>query len=117
MTRKSERLYNTSLLREIIGDEDEIKNMLQIFLDSMPEILEDLNQAYEQGNIEQTAKTAHKMKSSLDTLKVQSLYDTVRKIDKTEKAEKLKDELPRIIGEINTMVELVLEQIREDHNL
>ncbi len=111
------KLYDTSTLKEMVGDDEEVERLLKLFLESTPEILAELNQGYEKGNIEQTARNAHKMKASLDMLKIRPLYDVIRKVDKPYKVEQNSKEMPDLVKTINSTLNTVFEQIRKDYSL
>lgn len=115
MTPDNEKLYDLSYLKEnISNDEDVIRELIMIFLENTPQDLKNLNRAYNENNLEQVALTAHKMKSSLDVLKIKPLHDVIRRIDKPFKAEEFKDELPEIINKINNVIETVIGQLQDD---
>ncbi|MFP4469790.1 MAG: Hpt domain-containing protein [Bacteroidales bacterium] len=111
------KLYDLSLLNEMIGDKKEVKKLLKIFLDITPESLNELNKAYTATDVEKMAKSAHKMKASLDTLGIASLHDVIRKLDKPEKIYTFKGNIGAVVKEINITLEKVFVQIRKDHAL
>lgn len=114
----NEKLYDLSMIREMLGDDDEIKRMISIFLESTPVSLHDMNEGFTEDDADKLARNAHKMKASLDMLKVNDLYDDVRKIDKDYKVEEIpQDQLEAVIQKMNTVLEKVFEQLREEFNL
>ncbi len=119
MTEESNsgKLYSLSALNELVGDEEEIRKLLLIFLESTPEMLDDLNRAYDERNIEQLAKSAHKMKTSIDMLRISNLKDIIRRIDKPEKIGRVDGEVSTIVSTINSTLHQVFEQVRQNHRL
>jgi len=118
MTPDKEKLYDLTYLKENISDdEDVIRDLIRIFLENTPQDLSNLNKAYEENDLEQVALTAHKMKSSLDVLKVDQLHNVIRRIDKPFKTEELKDELPEIMNRINSILEKVIKQLSDDFSV
>ena len=57
------------------------KKIVSIFLETMPESLENLIKMAQEKNYEQMSKTAHKMKSSIDSMGIHSLKDTIRELE------------------------------------
>lgn len=116
MTTK--KLYDITSIKEMLGDDEEVKHMMSIFLESTPISLQDMNEGLRDNDADKLARNAHKMKASLDMLKVNDLYDDVRKIDKDFKVEEIpQDQLETIVGKMNTVLEKVFEQLREEFNL
>ncbi len=115
MTTENDKLYSTSYLTEnISSDEEIIHDFIELFLENTPNDLKSLNMAFEEKDIEQISAAAHKMKSSLDVMKISALYDEIRKIDKPFKTETLTNELPEIIANINNVLEKVFDQMKND---
>ncbi len=114
----SEKLYDITSIREMLGDEEEVKRMMGIFLESTPVSLQDMNEGFREDDADKLARNAHKMKASLDMLKVNELYEVVRKIDKDFKVEEIpQDQLEEIVEKMNTVLEKVFEQLREEFKL
>lgn len=112
------KLYDITSIREMLGDDEEVKSMMSIFLESTPVSLHDMNEGFKEDDTDKLARNAHKMKASLDMLKVNDLYDIVRKIDKDYKVEEIpQDQLELIVGKMNTVLEKVFEQLREEFKL
>jgi len=118
MTPKSEKLYSLAYLSEVIGDDTDVLNdLMKIFVDNTPNDLNDLNQAFQAGDLEKFAALAHKMKSSLATLRIDTLREIMLSIDKPYKAIEIKDQLPGIVAKINATLEVVFKQIKNDFKL
>ncbi len=81
-TLKTEKLYDLSMVDSIGKDDPEfVKNILSIFLETMPINIEQLRKAGTEKNYEVISKVAHKMKSSIDLLGIHSLKYTIRKLE------------------------------------
>ncbi|MCF8365335.1 MAG: Hpt domain-containing protein [Bacteroidales bacterium] len=114
----NEKLYDLSMIRDMLGEEEEVKNMIGIFVESTPVSLHDMNEGFKEDNADKLARNAHKMKASLDMLKINSLYDDVRKIDKDFKVEDIpQNELEEIIKKMNSVLELVFKKLKEEFKL
>jgi PAS domain S-box-containing protein len=76
------KLYDLSLINTIGKDDDAFaKKIVSIFLETMPESLEHLIKTARENNYEQMSKTAHKMKSSIDSMGITSLKETIRELE------------------------------------
>lgn len=75
-------LYDLDILYSSGKEDDEfIKNLLTIFVDSMPDGVQEIKAAAESRNFELLRKAAHKMKSSIDLLGIDSLKGTIRNLE------------------------------------
>lgn len=118
MTPESNKLYNLSYLAEVLGNDTEVMtDLIKIFVDNTPNDLHDLNLAFQAEDLERFAALAHKMKSSLATLRIDSLKEIMLSIDKPYKATEIKNELPAIVEKINSTLEVVFKQLKEDFKL
>lgn len=110
----AQKLYDLTMLIGMIGEEEGLQLMLNIFLESTPKILEELNNSYAKKDFETLAKNGHKLKASLDMMKINSLYDVIRQIDKHEKTLANKENLEQIINQINATLGEVFVQLKQE---
>lgn len=114
----NDKLYDITMIRDMLGDDRELRRMIGIFLESTPVSLNDLNEGFREDDADKIARNAHKMKSSLDMLRVIDLHNDVRKVDKEHKVEDIPQvELEAIVTKMNVVLEEVFEQLREEFNL
>lgn len=111
---RAEKLYDITQLSLMMGDAEGIRMMLNIFLESTPKILLELNEGFTTNDIEKLSRCAHKLKASLDMMKIEALYNTIRKVDRYENVISNLDQLPSIIEKINTTLEAVFAQLRDE---
>lgn len=110
----TQNLYNLNDLIEMIGEGDGLQMLLKIFLESTPKILTEINKNFERKDYESLSGNAHKLKASLDMMKIISLHDVIRQIDKYEKIIANKERLDSIIYQINTTLHEVFIQLRKE---
>jgi len=113
------KLYDLKKLHEMLGDDaEEVKNLLNVFVSTTPISLQSMNEGYEEDDAKKIATFAHKMKASLGILDIDSLYDTVRKIDKQDKVEDIdQGELDTIIATMNQVINDVIDQLKDEYQL
>lgn len=113
-----EKLFDLSQISEMLGDEEELRRMVGVFVESTPVSLNDMNEGFKDNDAEKVASNAHKMKASLDLLKIDSLYEIIRKIDKKPKVENIaQQELIEVVEKINIVLEEVFDVLKKDYNL
>lgn len=114
----NEKLYDLSMIETISGgDQAFIKNMVQLFIDTMPQNLKDLEDTLKQENWEMVGKHAHKMKSTIDSMGISSLKDDIRAVEAGGKTKTNLENLPAIIGKISATLGNCITQIKNDHGL
>lgn len=110
-----ERTINLDGLKEMVGDDKEvIKEMLEIFVQDVPEYLQTINQAKADNNWPTIATTAHTLKSTVsftgrndlvaiaETLQYQKTTPTDPKMH--ELLQEFIDKLTMLISEVNEML-------------
>ena len=114
----SEKLYDLTMVESISGgDQVFIKKMVQLFVDTMPQNLNDLQQALKEQNWEMVGKHAHKMKSTIDSMGITSLKDDIRAVEAGGKTNTNLERLPVLIEKVATTLAQCITQIKNDHGL
>ncbi len=112
--KKSLPLYDLSEIKEISNGNDKIiEDLIQIFKNTAPKTLKELNEFYTEGNMEGVSAIAHKLKSTVHTLKINSLSSIVNVLEHREKAKKGYDKnmMAKDIETVNIVINKVLDTI------
>jgi CheY-like chemotaxis protein len=108
-------LYNLNMVYGIAGgDESFIRRMIQLFLDSVPQSLLEMKHETDQKNWEQVGKLAHKMKSTIDSMGIVSLKETIRQIEKNGKKSEHEGDMPTLVAMVDVVMKACMEQIKKD---
>jgi PAS domain S-box-containing protein len=111
-------LYDLSMVRSVSGgDETFIKKMVQLFIDTVPAGLVDLQQALQAGEWQKMGKVAHKLKSTIDSIGISSLHGEIRTIENSGKHEKDTDSLPPLVEKVTTIINTCIAQLKHDFEL
>ena len=111
------KLYDLSLL-EAMGKNDAsfIKDVLGMFLVSIPADLAQLNETFASKDWSQFGKAAHKLKATIDTLGVQSISDTIRQVEATCKSEIISEQdLQTDVLKITSVLSQVSQELNEKY--
>lgn len=75
-------LYDLTILHSM-GREDSsfVKNLIAIFIDSMPESVAEIRRHAVENSTEKVMRDAHKMKSSIELLGIHSLAGTIKALE------------------------------------
>jgi len=109
-----EKLYDLTMLEEIAGDNpDFIKSMLQLFIDNTPADLSRMKEAFEQNNWKEVGSIAHKMKSSVSSLGIQSLEAALRRLEMKGEVNEAKETIHLLIQHMDEVLNKVYVQLKQ----
>jgi HPt (histidine-containing phosphotransfer) domain-containing protein len=114
----NEPVYKLDKLIEYIGtDEAAIRNMLNIFLSSSMDILQQIQTALVAGNYEEVGKNAHKLKPNIDIFGIKCLHDPVRTLESLARQNKEHEKVKALVQQLQNTLDLVFVKMRTDHNI
>lgn len=107
-----------SLLNELSESDSEYKKtIIQMFLDSMPETIQQIEEAFAIKDYDTLAKAAHYAKSSLSVINVEDLRALVAKIEMNCKKNENLDELEALVKRVkvkyNLVVQVLLDELKK----
>jgi CheY-like chemotaxis protein/HPt (histidine-containing phosphotransfer) domain-containing protein len=104
-----------SLLNELSESDSEYKKtIVQMFLDSMPETIQQIEEAFAIKDYDSLAKAAHYAKSSLSVINVEDLRALVARIELNCKKNENLDELEMLVKRVKIKYDLVVEILLEE---
>jgi PAS domain S-box-containing protein len=115
VVKNESELYNLSHLYEM-EDNEYFCEILQLFLDTTPAALEEIKEATLYENWELVYKKAHKMKSSLGILQMNSMLEMVAAVELAAKQEKETELIPDKLKQVTELYGLVRPIIETELN-
>ncbi|MEI8084881.1 MAG: PAS domain S-box protein [Paludibacter sp.] len=113
ITESTKRLFNLEQLNEIgRGDEQFVKMMLEMFSKLASQTIEQLQNAYQIGDVDAIKKLAHKIKPSIDNLGIVSLFDKIRELETFDVTKNNNEDLKQLINKNCEVLKIVLEDIK-----
>lgn len=110
-----EKYYDLSSLKNMLdNDEEALKKMLAITLESSPTILSGLLESLKNNDIEKIGFFAHKLKSTIDILNIAELKTDIRTIEKSAKEQTALDQIPTLVEKTNQILQSVFEGVEKD---
>jgi len=108
-------LYDLSMVRSVSGgDETFIKKMVQIFIETVPQGVRDLQEAFEKQEWQRLGKVAHKLKSTVDSMGITALKDDIRVIENNSKHETETASLGPFVKKVTDIINECIEQLKRD---
>jgi CheY-like chemotaxis protein/HPt (histidine-containing phosphotransfer) domain-containing protein len=110
-----EKFYDLSYLQEL-EDDEYMAEVLQIFLNTTPESLQIIKEQYVRENWEEVYRQAHKLKSSLGILQMNSLLKNISEIELLAKEQVHKEKVPELVKQSIEMYQLIRPMLEADLN-
>lgn len=118
VTGNQEKLYDLSMVQTIAGgDAGFVKKMVQLFIETVPPSMTDIQKETEQQNWASVSKLAHKMKATIDSMGIVKIKDVVRAIEANGKKGEEVDKIPGQVQEVVKVLEECMGQLRKDYDL
>lgn len=109
-----EKLYDLSGLQDIHQDDEGfIRVIKDAFINHTPSDANKMLNACHSGDWQQVGFLAHKLKSSIDILKIMSIKDDIRTIEANAKLKKGLTILPELVQKVNIVIAMTAKQMNE----
>ncbi len=111
-------IYNLDKINEMAeGDEEFIKSVVAVFLEEVPQDLDELERALEVKNYESVYKLAHKIKPNVDLLGMEQTRAIALQIETLGKKEEDKEEIHRLVPLLKKDVHQVVSELKNDFKI
>jgi len=112
------KLYDLSAVEALCGgDKEFLKTMAKMFVDTMPQSVSELNEAVSSENWEMVGKHAHKMKSTIDSMGINTLKEDIRSVEANGKAKSNPDTIRLLVVKVSDVIGQCVAQIKNDYAL
>ena len=113
-----EKLYDLSMVQTIAGgDAGFVKKMVQLFIETVPPSMTDIQRETDQQNWVNVSKLAHKMKATIDSMGIVKIKEVVRVIEANGKKGEEVDKIPGQVQEVIQVLEGCVQQLKRDFDL
>ncbi len=111
------KLYDLTMIQSVSGgDKVFIKKMILLFIETVPQNVQELVDATEKRNWELVSKMAHKLKSTIDSMGIRSLRSQIRSVELNAKNLEELELLPSTVKHIELVVSTCIQQLRREVN-
>jgi signal transduction histidine kinase/DNA-binding NarL/FixJ family response regulator len=115
LVNNPDKLYDLTSLQGIDpNDTGFIKEIISLFLNNSTTDLEDLKQAVAEENMYEVFQLAHKMKSSIYSMGIVSLYKPLESMEAFAKTKDQTEKIPSVFLKLEKTLLQVFEQLRKD---
>ncbi|CAN5445735.1 hypothetical protein BH11BAC2_BH11BAC2_01380 [soil metagenome] len=110
-----EKLYDLSLLKRDARDNPQfMMRMLSLFIESIPPIIEKMQDHFAKGEMDAISTLAHKIKPTLDGAGIFSLKETIRNIENYRDKKRTRDQLKTDILNLEDVILIVIQSFRKE---
>jgi len=115
MVPSNPRLYDLSMVQSVSGgDEGFIKKMVALFIETVPQNVQDLRKALQEENWDQVGKTAHKLKSTIDSMGIKSIRQEIRTVEANAKQKQSLQDIPSLVTTIESVIQECIGQLKTE---
>ncbi len=108
-------LYDLSMMQAVSnGNTDFVRDIINLFLETIPEDLKALVAAGEVSAWNDIARIAHKLKSAVEHMGIHSLADTIRRLERVTDEHADLQQVPALIARVNDTMTAVFTQLKEN---
>ena len=108
----AEKLYSLAMVESVSGGSKEfIKKMILLFIDTIPKDVILLKNACASQDWAQVTKTAHKLKSTIDSMAIKSIQQDIRTIETNAKQQTAVEILPELAEKIDHTINTCIVQL------
>lgn len=107
--------FNFDRIKDFVGQDNEtIVEMINIFLHTVPESLQLLNESFQNKDYRKLSYHAHKLKSSIDLLNIEELTSEIREVENAANKLENMEELPGKVDHLNNVLSELLPEIQAE---
>jgi CheY-like chemotaxis protein/HPt (histidine-containing phosphotransfer) domain-containing protein len=109
------KLYDLTMIHSVSGgDLAFIKKMILLFIETVPQNVQELVDATGQKNWEQVSKMAHKLKSTIDSMGIRSIHEQIRTVETNAKNLEQLELLPVMVTHVESVVSACIQQLHDE---
>lgn len=110
------RLYSLKTIKEMLDhDTQEVKEMVDLFIDLAPEIHKKMQQAHASKDLLTLQAQAHKLKSNLKLFEMDELAEAAKTIELHTDDASSCEQVEKSMSKINDILPKTIAQMREEH--
>lgn len=114
----TEKLYDLTMIHGLSGGDDSfIRQMVELFVETMPASTQELQGYLDQQQWEPLGKLAHKLKSTTGSMGIESIKDEVRAVEQNCKKSENLEQTPALVKKVVTVINQTVGQLKQDFSI
>jgi dihydrodipicolinate synthase/N-acetylneuraminate lyase len=111
-------IYDLCALHDMAsGNDGFIISLVKIFLETIPPNSKEMVEAAQKGNWDMVSKLAHKLKSTIDMMRMETIKQEIRTIEWDAKNHVNKESLLKLVTIVDKTIMIAASQLREEFDL
>jgi HPt (histidine-containing phosphotransfer) domain-containing protein len=112
----SEKFYDMCMIERLChNNEERIKKLVSVFIEQMPQSVEEIKQAYAKRDFAVVRKTAHRIKPTLSYYAIIKIEKDILQIEKMAKGEVDSADMELKIIKLDIVVGEVVKKMKQDY--
>lgn len=113
-----EKLYDLSYIKDLAGNNPAfIESLIKIFIETTPGDSTEMVKLCNEKKWEDVSKMAHKLKSTIDSLRLDAIKDDIRTIEADAKSKVNLDQVIKLVAKVDRIIADTTLQLKQDFNL
>lgn len=114
----AEKLYDLTMIHGLSGgDEGFIRQMVELFIDTMPDSVDELKATLDNQQWEAMGKLAHKLKSTTGSMGMDSIKDEVKGVEQNCKKNENLEQTPALVKKVILVINQTVAQLKKDFEI
>jgi hypothetical protein len=110
-------LYDLTMVKGMVnGNYDAMRQLVRIFLDTVPKTLAELQTTAKKADWEATSKLAHKLKSTINTMNIYVIKEDVKTIEYNGRNNFNTVVIPDLVNKVDEVMKQVIGQMICDYD-
>jgi len=109
------KLYNLEHLFSLVNnDRDFVKGLIEIFINTIPPLAKEMQNACAKKDWPEVAKIAHKLKPTIETMKISSIHEQIKLVENSAKAQTNTVLIVQLSHQINDTIFQASEELKKE---
>lgn len=114
----AEKLYDLAMIHGLSGgDEAFIRQMVELFIETMPASTQELQATLDQQQWDAMGKLAHKLKSTTGSMGMNSIKDEIKAVEQNCKKNENLDQTPDLVRKVIVVINQTVAQLKSDFSI
>jgi HPt (histidine-containing phosphotransfer) domain-containing protein len=105
--------YNIQHLLELTNNDNEfVRELTEIFCETIPPLADELYEACKESNWVAVSQLAHKLKPTIDTMRIESIREDIFAIETKTKQNIELNTIPELVEKVYSVIHLTRDQLK-----
>ncbi len=109
------KLYNLDRLSQYVGNDDnQVKEMINIFLNTVPQDIDQLQKSADKEKWDKVYEVAHRIKPSVDVFEMNEVLVDIKRIEKLARDNNIENNLAKLIKKLSEKFNSIILLLKKE---